>query len=92
MIDAGAARALREGSASLLPVGIVDGAGRLRRGRRGRDRRAATAARRGTIAKGICNYSAEELRQVIGMKSEAVREILPHATDEAVHRDYLVVG
>jgi hypothetical protein len=26
------------------------------------------------------------------MKTEAVREILPHATDEAVHRDYLVVG
>ena len=26
----------------------------------------------------------------MGMKSEAVREILPHATDEAVHRDYLV--
>jgi hypothetical protein len=26
------------------------------------------------------------------MKTEAVRGILPHATDEAVHRDYLVVG
>ena len=45
-----------------------------------------------TIAKGICNYSAQELRRVIGMKTEAVRGILPHATDEAVHRDYLVVG
>ena len=28
---------------------------------------------------------------MIGMKSEAVREILPRATEEAVHRDYLVV-
>jgi glutamate 5-kinase len=44
------------------------------------------------IAKGVCNYSAEELRQVIGMKTEEVRRVLPHATDEAVHRDYLVVG
>ena len=26
-----------------------------------------------------------------GLKSEAVREILPRATDEAVHRDYLVL-
>ena len=43
------------------------------------------------LAKGICNYSAQELRQVIGMKSAAVREILPRATDEAVHRDYLVL-
>jgi glutamate 5-kinase len=43
------------------------------------------------LAKGICSYSAAELRRVIGLKSEAVREILPRATDEAVHRDYLVV-
>jgi glutamate 5-kinase len=43
------------------------------------------------LAKGICNYSAPELRRVIGMKSEAVRAVLPRATDEAVHRDYLVV-
>jgi hypothetical protein len=28
---------------------------------------------------------------VIGLKSDAVREILPRATEEAVHRDYLVV-
>jgi glutamate 5-kinase len=43
------------------------------------------------LAKGICNYSSEELRQVIGMKSAAVREILPRASEEAVHRDYLVL-
>jgi glutamate 5-kinase len=43
------------------------------------------------LGKGICNYSAEELKQVIGMKSTAVREILPRATEEAVHRDYLVI-
>jgi glutamate 5-kinase len=43
------------------------------------------------LAKGICNYSAKELRQVIGMKSAAVREILPRASEEAVHRDYLVL-
>ena len=43
------------------------------------------------VAKGICSYSASELRRVIGLKSDAVREILPRATDEAVHRDYLVL-
>ena len=43
------------------------------------------------LGKGICNYSAEELRQVIGLQSQAVREIMPRATPEAVHRDYLVV-
>ena len=39
LIDAGAVRAVREGSASLLPVGVVGGARRLRRGRRRGDRR-----------------------------------------------------
>jgi glutamate 5-kinase len=89
VIDDGAARALREGSASLLPVGIVAVQGDFDAGD------AVEIAGEGgtrTIAKGICNYSAGELKQVIGMKTEAVRGILPHATDEAVHRDYLVVG
>jgi len=43
------------------------------------------------IGKGICNYSAMELRQVMGMQSAAVRTLLPRASDEAVHRDYLVL-
>jgi glutamate 5-kinase len=89
VIDEGAARALREGSASLLPVGIVDVKGDFDAGDAVE---IAGPARTETIAKGICNYSAQELRRVIGMQSEAVRGILPHATDEAVHRDYLVVG
>ena len=32
-----------------------------------------------------------ELRRVMGMKSAQVREVLPRATDEAVHRDYFVL-
>ncbi|MEJ7716010.1 MAG: PUA domain-containing protein [Thermoleophilaceae bacterium] len=43
------------------------------------------------IGKGIVNYSAGELRQVKGMKSAAVLELLPRAADEAIHRDYLVL-
>ena len=35
---------------------------------------------------------ALELRRAKGLQSEAVREILPHATDEAVHRDGLVLA
>lgn len=90
LVDAGAARAVREGSASLLPVGVVDVEGEFEAGD------AVEIAERGEgpprpLAKGICNYSAEELRRVIGLKSAAVREILPRATEEAIHRDYLVV-
>jgi glutamate 5-kinase len=43
------------------------------------------------VGKGIVNYSAEELRRIKGLKTDAVREVLPRATEEAVHRDYFVL-
>jgi glutamate 5-kinase len=93
LIDAGAARAVREGSASLLPVGVVEVLGDFDAGDAVEivPRADGDSGAGRTLAKGICNYSAEELRRVMGMKSAAVREILPRATDEAVHRDYLVL-
>ena len=91
VIDGGAERAVREGSASLLPVGILEVLGEFDAG----DAVTIAAARDGgeqhAVAKGICNYAADELRQVLGMKSAAVRELLPRASEEAVHRDYLVL-
>ena len=87
VVDAGAARALRDGGTSLLPVGHRRRPRRLRRGRRGRMSPRAPPS----IGKGITNYSAPELRRVMGMKSGQVREVLPRATDEAVHRDYFVL-
>jgi glutamate 5-kinase len=93
LIDAGAVRAVREGSASLLPVGVVEVLGDFDAGDAVdvAERSPAGEQQGSTLGKGISNYSAQELRQVIGMKSAAVREILPRATEEAVHRDYLVV-
>jgi glutamate 5-kinase len=86
-VDAGAARALREGGTSLLPVGIVDVAGDFDAGD------AVEIAHDGdTVGKGICNYSAQELRQVRGLKSTDVRELLPRASEEAIHRDYFVLA
>ena len=86
LVDAGAARALREGGTSLLPVGVVDVTGDFDAGD------AVEIAHDGeAVGKGISNYSAEELRQVRGLKSPAVRELLPRATEEAVHRDYFVL-
>jgi len=86
-VDAGAARALREGGTSLLPVGVVGVEG-------GFDAGDAVAVRApdGVLGKGICNYSAAELRRVAGMKSAQVRELLPRASEEAVHRDYFVLA
>ena len=86
-VDAGAARALREGGTSLLPVGIVRVDGSFDAGDAVEVRDDGSL-----IGKGICNYSAAELRRVMGLKSARVRELMPHATDEAVHRDYFVLG
>jgi glutamate 5-kinase len=87
LVDAGAARALRDGGTSLLPVGVVDVSGEFEAGD------AVDVAHDGhPVGKGICNYSAGELRSVRGLKSPAVRELLPSASEEAVHRDYFVLA
>ena len=86
IVDAGAARALREGGTSLLPVGVVEVNGEFDAGD------AVEVEHEGAaVGKGISNYSAAELRTVRGMKSADVRALLPRASDEAVHRDYFVL-
>ena len=93
LIDAGAARAVREGSASLLPVGVIEVLDDFDAGDAVMivETAAGTGEQGRALGKGICNYSSTELRQVLGMKSAVVREILPRASEEAVHRDYLVL-
>jgi glutamate 5-kinase len=91
LVDPGAARALRDGGTSLLPVGVLDVGGAFDAGdavvvaEGGGDREVRP------IGKGICNYSAAELRRIKGLKTGQVRELLPQATEEAVHRDYFVL-
>ena len=63
-VDAGAARALRDGGTSLLPVGIVEVSGSFDAGDAVEILHDADA-----VGKGICNYSADELRQVRGLQS-----------------------
>jgi glutamate 5-kinase len=87
LVDAGAARALREGGTSLLPVGVVEVSGAFEAG----DAVEIVHAEQ-SVGKGICNYSAMELRQVRGLQSPAVRELLPRASEEAIHRDYFVLA
>jgi glutamate 5-kinase len=87
VVDGGAARALREGGTSLLPVGITEV-----RGTFGAGDAVQVAHGAIVIGKGICNYAADELVRVKGMKSGAVRAVMPRATDEAIHRDYFVLA
>jgi glutamate 5-kinase len=85
-VDEGAARVLRERGSSLLPVGITAVEGEFEAGDA-----VEVSADGEAIGKGISNYSAGELRQIKGMRSDQVRELLPHASEEAVHRDYFVL-
>jgi glutamate 5-kinase len=86
VVDAGAERALRERGTSLLPVGVVEVQGDFKAGD------AVDVVTDGhVIGKGIVNYSAGELRRVKGLKTDAVREQMPRAAEEAVHRDYFVL-
>jgi glutamate 5-kinase len=86
LVDDGAARVLRERGSSLLPVGITEVEGEFDAGD------AVDVASDGkTVGKGIVNYSAGELRRIKGLRTEKVRELLPHASEEAVHRDYFVL-
>jgi glutamate 5-kinase len=101
LVDPGAARALREDGTSLLPVGIVEVRGSFQAGDAVEiaeyaappphpDREISGSGL--LLGKGICNYSAQELARVIGKQSKEVQEILPRATEEAVHRDYMVLA
>ncbi len=89
-IDAGAERALRDNGTSLLPVGIVGVGGAFAAG----DAVDVVIDEHGStrvVGKGIVNYSNEELERICGMKSDEVQRLMPRATDEAIHRDYLVL-
>ena len=91
-VDAGAARALREDRTSLLPVGIVGIHGAFDAGDAVDivERDGESGAIR-ALGKGISSYSADDLLRVQGMKSHAVQQVVPNASEEAVHRDYMVL-
>jgi glutamate 5-kinase len=87
-IDDGAAKALTEKNKSLLPAGIVKVTGQFLRG----DVVDIVDPTGRTIARGLSNYSAEDVNQIRGKKTAQVRELMKErAYDEVVHRDNLVV-
>jgi glutamate 5-kinase len=86
MVDAGAARVLREQGSSLLPVGITGVEGEFAAGD------AVEVVSDGeVIGKGISNYSAAEVARIKGLRSREVQERMPSASEEAVHRDHFVL-
>jgi glutamate 5-kinase len=87
-IDAGAAKALRSGGKSLLPIGVKSVAGEFERGAI-----VACISPEGTeIARGLVNYSAQESRRIAGRASNEIEPILGYIDEpELIHRDNLVL-
>ena len=87
-IDAGAARAVRDG-ASLLPVGVVAIEGQFQRG--------AILSIIDTegqpVAKGICGYASSDIERIAGHQSEEIDDLLGRRArgPVIVHRNDLVL-
>jgi glutamate 5-kinase len=86
-VDDGAARVLRERGSSLLPVGVTGVEGRFAAGDA-----IEVWCDGSVVGKGISNYSSEELRRIKGLRTDDIRELLPQAWEEAVHRDNFVLA
>jgi glutamate 5-kinase len=86
-VDAGAARALRQGR-SLLPAGVRAIEGGFNRG----DPVAVRDENGLEVARGLSAYDAEAARQIAGRRSEDIEAILGwRGRDEIIHRDDLVL-
>jgi glutamate 5-kinase len=89
VVDAGAEKAIVARGRSLLPAGVKDVRGTFRMGsmvsiqdERGRE-----------IARGLVNFSSDELMKIRGLNSKKIPETLgvEIAFEEVVHRDNFVV-
>lgn len=88
-VDAGAQRALSSpDGASLLPIGIVEVEGDFQAG----DIVEVIGPEGKVIARGIVNYSADDIRKVKRLHSRDVPRILGRpGAEEVIHRDNMVV-
>nr|WP_096144919.1 glutamate 5-kinase [Stenotrophomonas pictorum] len=91
LVDAGAARALREKGASLLPGGVSGAEGEFRRG----DMVEVRLQDNGDthcIARGISQYSATDIRRISHHHTREIESILGYNYgDNVIHRDDMVL-
>ncbi|MER7200625.1 PUA domain-containing protein, partial [Streptomyces sp. NPDC000188] len=87
-LDDGAVKAVVEGRKSLLPAGIAAVEGEFGAG----DPVELRDAKGRAIARGLVNFDAKEIPQLIGRSTrELARELGPAYEREVVHRDDLVL-
>lgn len=90
-VDAGAAQALGQRGASLLPGGVVSVEGEFGRGDLVEVRLAGDSGP-DVVARGLVQYNSVDLQRIVGRHSRDIEAILGYRYSEAViHRDDLVV-
>jgi glutamate 5-kinase len=88
IIDEGAAAAICEHGKSLLPSGIVGVEGAFDVG----DPVTCVDRNGAPRAKGLANYSSQEIQKIMGLKSTKIEQVLGHKDyDEVIHRDNMAV-
>lgn len=89
VLDSGAVKVLRDSGKSLLAVGIKSLSGQFSRG----EVVSCVDESGKEVARGLVNYSAEELGILKGQSSENIEKLLGYAgEEEVVHRDNLVLS
>jgi len=89
VVDAGAARALRDGKKSLLPSGVLSAEGVFQGG----DMVTVVTESGEEIGRGITSYSSDEVARIAGAKTSEIETILGYKyRDEVIHRDDLAVS
>lgn len=88
IIDDGAQKAIKAKGKSLLPAGIKEVKGSFKTG----DMVDISCQDGQVLAKGLVNYSAEEIRKIRGFKTAEISKFLGKKEfDEVIHRDNLVL-
>lgn len=88
IIDDGAKKALLDKGRSLLPSGIIAVEGDFTVG----DPVSCVDREGGSIAKGLVNFSSDEIRKIMGLKTTRIAQVIGHKDyDEVIHRDNLAI-
>jgi glutamate 5-kinase len=87
-LDAGAQQAVLQHGRSLLAIGVQRVEGIFQKG----DVVSLHGDAELEFARGLTNYSSEELRRIVGLATERIVEVLGHRRyDEVIHRDNLAI-
>jgi glutamate 5-kinase len=88
LLDAGAREAIEKRGKSLLAIGVVGAEGDFTKG----DVVALRDPEDREFARGLTNYSAEDIHRIKGLKTNQIAQVLGHCPyDEIIHRDNMVV-